>query len=157
LNERPKDHNPRLHDIETGRSRRRNPGDKGPKKAQRVSQRRELAVVTLGAVASIAGLGGFLAANPPSWATTPENAASESAVAAEADPNGATRGDEETRPREADASSNPASVEPAPMQRQEEASETPAQPTPSQAPVEEASSSWSGPSQASAAAESRGS
>ena len=40
---------------------------KGPKKkVRRVSQRRELAVVTLGAAAAITGLGGLLAANPPS-------------------------------------------------------------------------------------------
>lgn len=45
-------------------------------KIGRVSQRRELAAVTLGAVAAITGLGGVLAANPPSWATTAANAQS---------------------------------------------------------------------------------
>ncbi|HET7479928.1 MAG TPA: hypothetical protein VFJ72_10495 [Rubrobacteraceae bacterium] len=49
----------------------RSPGSGGPrKKAGRVSQRRELAIVTLGMAASIAGLGGLLAANPPSWAVS---------------------------------------------------------------------------------------
>ena len=74
MNEQSKKESSRLRDFETGLSRRRDTGDREPKKARRVSQRRELAVVTLGAVASIAGLGGFLAANPPSWATTPETA-----------------------------------------------------------------------------------
>ena len=46
------------------------------RKTGRVSQRRELAAVTLGAVAAITGLGGILAANPPSWATTAANAQS---------------------------------------------------------------------------------
>src|SRR5215217_2884636 len=32
LNEHPKDQNPRLHDLETGRSRRRDPRDRGAKK-----------------------------------------------------------------------------------------------------------------------------
>jgi len=45
--------------FETGRS-----GDARKKKPRRVSQRRELAIVTLGAVAAISGLGGFLAARP---------------------------------------------------------------------------------------------
>ena len=42
-------------------------------KRGRVSQRRELAAVTLGAVAAITGLGGVLAANPPSWAASAAN------------------------------------------------------------------------------------
>ena len=45
----------------------------GPKtatrKARRVSQRKELAVVTLGTVAAITGVGGLLAASPPSGAS----------------------------------------------------------------------------------------
>jgi hypothetical protein len=62
--------------LETGRSEalRR-------KKPRRVSQRRELTVVTLGAVAAISGLGGFLAANPPAWAIAQENAAKQQASA----------------------------------------------------------------------------
>ena len=40
----------------------------GKPKARRVSPRKELAVVTLGMVAAISGIGGLLAANPPSWA-----------------------------------------------------------------------------------------
>ncbi|MGI9050954.1 MAG: hypothetical protein ACR2GU_16530 [Rubrobacteraceae bacterium] len=46
----------------------------GRKKIRRVSQRKELAVVTLGAVASITGIGGFLAANPPGWAVSDASA-----------------------------------------------------------------------------------
>lgn len=163
LNARSKNQNPRLHDFETGRSQRVTLGDKGSKKARRVSQRRELAVVTLGAVASIAGLGGFLAANPPSWSTTPEAASPEVAATAEANPDGAAQGDEGTRQREADVGSNPAGVEPAPIRSQEETSEppleqaSPAPPAPPQAPIEEAPPVWSAPSQAPAAAESRGS
>ena len=163
MNEHPKNQNPRPQDFETGRSQRRGPRDKGPKKAQRVSQRRELAVVTLGAVAAIAGLGGFLAANPPSWATTPEAASPKVAATAEADPNGAARGDEGARQREADVGSNPAGVELAPIRSQEETSEppleqaSPAPPALPQAPIEEAPPAWSASSQAPAAAESRGS
>ena len=157
MNELPNNQNPRLHDFETGRSQRRNPGDKSPKKARRVSQRRELAVVTLGAVASIAGLGGFLAANPPSWATPPEKAAPETTVAAEA------VSDEGALQRYAGSDSSPASIEPAPIQEQDARSETPAEKAPpppsasTQAPVEEAAPAWSAPSRAPAAAESRGS
>jgi hypothetical protein len=45
-------------------------GREGPgKQIRRVSQRKELDVVTLGMVAAISGVGGLLAANPPSWAT----------------------------------------------------------------------------------------
>jgi hypothetical protein len=44
------------------------------KKVLRVSHRKELAVVTLGMVAAISGVGGFLAENPPSWATGVESA-----------------------------------------------------------------------------------
>ena len=41
-------------------------------KARRVSQRRELAVVTLAAVASISGVGGLLAASQHAGAPVPE-------------------------------------------------------------------------------------
>ena len=156
MKKHPKDQNPRLHGFETGRSRRRNPAGKGPKKAGRVSQRRELAVVTLGAVAAITGLGGFLAANPLNWATTSENAAPETVAVAEADPGGTAPGDEVPQPRE-----------PAPIQVQEEAPEMPAEQAPpgpppgppvsSQATVENAPPAWSAPAQAPAATESRGS
>jgi hypothetical protein len=106
------------------------------KKAHRVSQRRELIVVTLGAVAAITGLGGVLAPSPPSWATslnTPAQATSisETPAAAESLP------DDEAS---------------APVQ------ETPsAQPASSQAPVQEAAPSFSTTSQAPSAAKSRGS
>jgi len=163
LNEHPKDQNPHLHDLETGRSQRRDLKDRGAKKAQRVSQRRELVVVTLGAVASIAGLDGFLAANPPSWITTSQNAAPEPVATLELEPDGATPGDERTQPREAGAGSNPTGVEPAPIRRQEEFSgipteqASPAPPDSSQGPAEAESPAWSAPSGAPAAAESRGS
>jgi hypothetical protein len=49
----------------------------GKAKSRRVSQRRELAVVTLGMVASIAGLGGPLAADPPSAAQETVQASAE--------------------------------------------------------------------------------
>lgn len=56
-------------------TQRSSTGREGPgEKVRRVSQRRELAVVTLGMVASIAGLGGVLAANPPGWAISQANA-----------------------------------------------------------------------------------
>ena len=61
----------------------------GRPKARGVSQRKELAVVTLGMVAAISGVGGLLAANPPSWAATPAPAA----VTAQETPD--TRGQEE--------------------------------------------------------------
>ena len=163
LNEHPKDQNPRLHNLETGRSRRRDPRDRGAKKARRVSQRRELVVVTLGAVASIAGLGGFAARNPPGWVTTPQNTAPETVATLELEPDGEAPGDEGTQLREAGADSNPAGVEPAPMRRQEEFSETPteqdppAPPASSQGPAEEEPPAWSAPSRGPAAAESRGS
>jgi hypothetical protein len=163
LSEHPKDQAPRLHDLETGRSQSRDPRDRGAKKARRVSQRRELVVVTLGAVASIAGLGGFLAANPPSWVTTPQNTAPEPVATLELEPDGATPGDEGTQPREAEADSNPTSVEPAPVRRHEESSgipteqAPPAPPASSQGPAEEVPPAWSSPSGAPAAAESRGS
>ena len=56
------------------------------KKVRRVSQRRELAVVTLGAVATITGLGGLLAANPPSWTAPLQAAPAESALVDQAEP-----------------------------------------------------------------------
>ncbi len=49
-------------------------------KVRRVSPRRELAVVTLGAVAAVAGLGGFLTANPPAWVVTQEKASQQAAA-----------------------------------------------------------------------------
>ena len=65
--------------ILTQPNRRRAEGEgppgSGKPKARRVSPRKELAVVTLGMVAAISGVGGLLAANPPSWATTAEPAA----------------------------------------------------------------------------------
>jgi hypothetical protein len=64
LDDTSQNQNPRLESFETG-----SPKSKGSKKkGRRVSQRKELAVVTLGAVAAIAGVSGFLAASPPSGA-----------------------------------------------------------------------------------------
>jgi hypothetical protein len=62
LDDTSQNQNSRLESFETG-----SPKSKGSKKkGRRVSQRKELAVVTLGAVAAIAGISGFLAASPPS-------------------------------------------------------------------------------------------
>jgi hypothetical protein len=51
------------------------PPESGRPKARRVSLRKELVVVTLGVVAAISGVGGLMAANSPSWASTGEPAA----------------------------------------------------------------------------------
>jgi hypothetical protein len=51
------------------------PPESGRPKARRVSQRKELVVVTLGMVAAISGVGGLMAANSPSWASADEPAA----------------------------------------------------------------------------------
>lgn len=69
----------------------------GRPKARRVSQRKELAVVTLGMVAAISGVGGLLAANPPSWAATPEPAA----VTAQQTPDTQRQGEAEQAARRA--------------------------------------------------------
>ncbi|HEX2729104.1 MAG TPA: hypothetical protein VHM16_05070 [Rubrobacteraceae bacterium] len=66
----PEDQSPHPEGFQTARSERGG----GRKKSGRVSQRRELAIVTLGAVAAMTGLGGVLAANPPSWATSETSA-----------------------------------------------------------------------------------
>jgi len=127
----PKEQNAPLENFETGRS-----GSKGSKKkARRVSQRRELVVVTLGAVAAITGLGGVLAANPPGWATSSDTTAPETSA---------------TEPSPAESA--PTSQAPAPVQENPSA-----RPVPSQAPVQEAPPAYSPQSRASAAAKSRGS
>lgn len=66
----PENRNRLSGDFQTASSERRGVR----KKTGRVSQRRELAIVTLGAVAAITGLGGILAANPPGWAVSDTNA-----------------------------------------------------------------------------------
>jgi len=128
----PKEQSTPLDGFETGRFE-----SKGSrKKAYRVSQRRELIVVTLGAVAAITGLGGVLASNPPGWATSLDTTAQETSVS----------------DTPAAAESLPDDEASAPVQ------ETPsAQPASSQAPVQEAAPSFSTTSQAPAAAKSRGS
>jgi len=69
------------------------------KKTGRVSQRRELAIVTLGAVAAITGFGGVLAANPPSWAASETSARSAvTAQAATTPAESASTQDSATRP-----------------------------------------------------------
>jgi cytoskeletal protein RodZ len=114
----------------------------GPKtatrKARRVSQRKELAIVTLGAVAAITGVGGLLDANPPSGASV--DTAYQTSTFGEPEPaqsNGET-------PSEATTTES----EPATEQKQE-----PVQQEPAPAP------SWSAPAsqQEPPAAESRGS
>ncbi len=127
----PKEHSTPLENFETGRS-----GSEGSrKKARRVSQRRELVVVTLSAVAAITGLGGVPAANPLGWAVPLDNTALETSA---------------TQPSPAE--STPRSEVPAPVQ------ENPSvRPVPSQAPVQEAPPAYSPPSQAPPAAKSQGS
>src|SRR3954447_2608967 len=72
----PKEQSTPLDSFETGRLE-----SKGPrKKAQHVSQRRELIVVTLGAVAAITGLSGILTSSPPGWATSLDTTAQETSV-----------------------------------------------------------------------------
>lgn len=134
----PEDKGPLPGGRETGRSGGRRPG----KKVRRVSQRRELAVVTLGAVAAITGLGGVMATNSPGWATT--------AATTPAEMTAETRAPEAPAPAE----SGSASVEPSREQREAPAQQTPAQQAPRQ---QQAAPAYSAPSQAPAAAESRGS
>jgi hypothetical protein len=126
-----KEQNASVQNFETERS-----GSKGSKKkARRVSQRRELVVVTLGAVAAITGLGGVLSANPPGWAASSDSTAPETS-AAEPSP----------------ADSTPTSQAPALVQDNPSA-----RPVQLQAPVQEAPPAYSPQSQASAATKSRGS
>lgn len=125
----PKKQSARLENFETGRSE----SEGSKKKARRVSQRRELVVVTLGAVAAITGLGGVLAANPPSWAASSDTTALEISA------------------------TEPSPAEPTPTSEAPVQENPSAQPVPSQAPVQEAPPTYSPPSQAPAAAKSRGS
>lgn len=117
---------------------------------RRVSHRRELAVVTLAAVASISGVGGLLAVNPPaSQSAQPAGAREQPALAAPARPddqtdgllptssNGGYRGDDEYYE---DDEGEQAAVQPA-----------------STLPTRKAAPSWSAPSQAPASAVSQGS
>ena len=117
----------------------------GPKtathKARRVSQRKELAVVTLGAVAAITGVGGLLAASPPSGASV--DIAYQTPTFGEPEPaqsNGET-------PSEATTESEP------PTEQKQEPVQQPVQQEPAPAP------SWSAPAsqQEPPTAESRGS
>ena len=119
----------------------------GPKtatrKARRVSQRKELAIVTLGAVAAITGVGGLLAASPPSGATV--DTAYQTSTFSEPEPaqsNGET-------PSEATTTTE---SEP-PTEQKQEPVQQPVQQEPAPAP------SWSAPAsqQEPPAAESRGS
>ena len=117
----------------------------GPKiatrKARRVSQRKELAIVTLGAVAAITGVGGLLAASPPSGVS--DDTAYQTPTFGEPEPeqsNGET-------PSEATTESEPAT------EQKQEPVQQPVQQEPAPAP------SWSAPAsqQEPPAAESRGS
>ena len=117
----------------------------GPKtatrKARRVSQRKELAIVTLGAVAAITGVGGLLAASPPSGAS--DDTAYQTPTFGEPEPaqsNGET-------PSEATTESEPAT------EQKQEPVQKPVQQEPASA------TSWSAPAsqQEPPAAESRGS
>jgi hypothetical protein len=128
----PKEQSTPLDGFETGRFESK----ASRKKTHRVSQRRELIVVTLGAVAAITGLGGVLASNSPGWATSLDTTAQETSVS----------------DTPAAAESLPDDEASAPVQ------ETPsAQSASSQAPVQEAAPSFSTKTQAPAATKSRGS
>ena len=128
----PKEQSTSLDSFETGRFESK----ASRKKTHRVSQRRELIVVTLGAVAAITGLGGVLASSPPGWATSMDTPAQETSVS----------------DTPAAAQALPDDEASAPVQ------ETPsAQRASSQAPVQEAAPSFSTTSQGPAAAKSRGS
>ena len=118
----------------------------GPKtatrKARRVSQRKELAVVTLGAVAAITGVGGLLAASPPSGATV--DTAYQTSTFSEPEP---AQSNGETPSEATTTESEP------PTEQKQEPVQQPVQQEPAPAP------SWSAPAsqQEPPAAESRGS
>lgn len=117
------------------------------RKARRVSQRKELAVVTLGAVAAITGVGGLLAASPPSGAS--DDTAYQTPTFGEPEPaqsNGET-------PSEATTESEPPTEQKQEPKNKQEPVQQPVQQEPAPAP------SWSAPAsqQEAPAAESRGS
>ncbi len=89
MDEISKNQKSRLESFETGRSKSK--GSK--KKVRRVSQRREMAIVTLGMVASITGLGGLLAASPPPFLVAQEEMAVQSSGEAQANTVDATQED----------------------------------------------------------------
>ena len=118
----------------------------GPKtatyKARRVSQRKELAVVTLGAVAAITGVGGLLAASPPSGASV--DTAYQTPIFGEPEP---AQSNGETPSEATTTESEP------PTEQKQEPVQQPVQQEPAPAP------SWSAPAspQEPPAAESHGS
>ena len=66
----------------------------GRPKTRRVSQRKELAVVTLGAVAAIAGVGGLLAASPPSGIASETVSAGNETTVVQPDPSSSGKASE---------------------------------------------------------------
>lgn len=119
MDERSRDQEPRHEGSETGRSESEGAGTRGtrtkePKKPGASRCAGSWPYVTLGAVAAITGLGGFLAVNPPSWALAPQTATqeptSEAGTPAEPTPG------EGAEQSEAGADPAPAGVEPAPVQ-----------------------------------------
>ena len=133
-------------------------------KSRRVSQHKELAVVTLGMVAVITGVGGLLAASPPLGLASEgaPDTGNETTALVQPDPRPSDSRSSET----ADVESSTSAIgEPGPLRRDDEASErgvqaTQAAPPPVQQPVQEESAqmpSRSSSSQAPAHAKSRGS
>jgi hypothetical protein len=125
---------------------------RGPKtathKAPRVSQRKELAVVTLGAVAAITGVGGLLAASPPSGAS--DDTAYQTPTFGEPDP---AQSNGETPSEASTTESEPPTKQKQEPKNKQEPVQQPVQQEPAPAP------SWSAPAsqQEAPAAESRGS
>jgi hypothetical protein len=124
----------------------------GPKtathKVRRVSQRKELAVVTLGAVAAITGVGGLLAASPPSGAT--DDTAYQTPTFGEPEP---AQSNGETPSEATTTESEPPTEQKQEPKNKQEPVQQPVQQEPAPAP------SWSAPAsqQEPPAAESRGS
>ncbi len=125
---------------------------RGPKtathKARRVSQRKELAVVTLGAVAAITGVGGLLAASPPSGASV--DTAYQTPTFGEPEP---AQSNGETPSEASTTESEPSTKQKQEPKNKQEPVQQPVQQEPAPAP------SWSAPAsqQEAPAAESRGS
>ncbi|MDQ3926482.1 MAG: hypothetical protein M3272_05785 [Actinomycetota bacterium] len=133
-------------------------------KARRVSQRKELAVVTLGMVAAISGVSGLLAASPPSGiGVETASAGNETAIVQPEPSPGDGEAYEAADSRSAGSGSGtPGGVEPlrsdGPSDRAEPTTEASAQPAPQAVQKEPAQTpSWSASSPQEAPARSRGS
>ena len=152
----PDDQRPLPGGFETGNPRKKGSG----KKTRRVSQRRELAIVTLGVVASITGLGGVLAANPPGWAIS--EAKAQSAVAARESSAPASSSSSSTRAIRPSSGTKAAAAnaESTPAPDPSETAQAPVRPSiqqPVQRSVQQSTPVYSAPTQDPAAAVSQGS